>query len=125
MNDIARTNESVRIGTAERERAAEALGEHLAAGRLDPDEYADRVGRAYAARTASDLQPLFRDLPANRPEPGPRPRRRIDPRMIVLVLVVAACVAWVAVLRVPPFFVFPLLWIFVALRGGRRFARRW
>jgi hypothetical protein len=125
MSDIARTNESVRIGTAERERAAEALGEHLAAGRLDPDEYADRVSHAYAARTASDLEPLFRDLPSARPEPAPRARRHIDPRVIVLVLAVAACVAWVAVLRVPPFFVFPLLWVFVVLRGGRRFARRW
>jgi TM2 domain-containing membrane protein YozV len=53
----------VRIGHAEREAAVRALGEHYAEGRLDHDEYDQRVAAAYAARTAGDLAPLFKDLP--------------------------------------------------------------
>ncbi len=55
--------DGVRIGNAEREAATAELGRHLEAGRLDPDEYADRVTRASAARTQGELDPLFSDLP--------------------------------------------------------------
>jgi hypothetical protein len=54
---------TVRIGYAEREAAVAALGEHLAAGRLDPDEYSSRVEAATAARSRAELVPLFADLP--------------------------------------------------------------
>jgi uncharacterized membrane protein len=60
----------MRIGDAEREAAVEALGEHFAAGRLTKDEYDERAERAWAARTSSQLYPLFADLP--RPQ-GRRP----------------------------------------------------
>jgi len=119
----------VRIGHAERERAVASLGEHFAAGRLDADEYADRVGTAFAARTEDDLTPLFADLPSARPVPpadtGRRrwPDERMPIRLVLGVLVVVACIAWVAVLHVPPFFLFPLVWFTVA-RGGRRRYRR-
>ena len=53
----------MRIGDAEREAAVEALGEHFAAGRLTKDEYDERAAVAWAARTNSDLWPLFLDLP--------------------------------------------------------------
>ncbi len=71
---------SPRIGTAERQEAMDALDAHLNAGRLDPDEYGERVGRASVARTVADLEPLFVDLPAphapssvSRSQPGPPP----------------------------------------------------
>ncbi|MFB9385667.1 DUF1707 domain-containing protein [Pseudonocardia petroleophila] len=53
----------LRVGHADREWAVAELGEHLAQGRLDPDEYADRAGAAYAARTRDELDVLFADLP--------------------------------------------------------------
>ncbi len=56
----------IRIGDAERDAAVTALGEHYAAGRLTKDEFDERSARAYAARTRSELWPLFTDLP--RPE---------------------------------------------------------
>ena len=59
---------SIRIGTAEREAAIAALGDHLSAGRLDIDEYADRSAQASLARTRDELVGLFADLP----EPHPR-----------------------------------------------------
>ncbi|HEY7050347.1 MAG TPA: DUF1707 domain-containing protein [Jatrophihabitantaceae bacterium] len=110
----------LRIGTAEREQAAADLSEHLAAGRLSTEEFDERVQRAYAARTATDLEPLFRDLPDLHPAPAPRQRRDLRPLLILLVVV--AVIAWVAFLRVPPFFIFPLFWIFFASRrfGGPR-----
>jgi hypothetical protein len=53
----------IRIGTAEREAALKALADHMSAGRLDPDEYGDRVALASGARFAGELEPLFADLP--------------------------------------------------------------
>ena len=55
---------SIRIGTAEREQAVKALGEHFAQGRLEPAEFEERMTAAYAARTASELDRLFDDLPS-------------------------------------------------------------
>jgi len=55
---------SIRVGDAERQEVVAALGEHVAAGRLDLGEYDERVVAAYAARTRADLAPLLADLPA-------------------------------------------------------------
>jgi Domain of unknown function (DUF1707) len=60
----------IRIGYAERSAAQEALDEHLTAGRLDPDEYADRYAAAEIARTQAELDALFTDLPAPHPSSG-------------------------------------------------------
>jgi hypothetical protein len=62
---------STRIGTAEREAAQRALQEHLNAGRLQVNEYAERSAQAADATTASEIAVLFTDLPAPRPKlPG-------------------------------------------------------
>lgn len=66
----------VRVGDAEREQAARALGEHFAVGRLDREEHDERVDAAYAARTRADLAALFRDLPQPRPGQLTAPVRR-------------------------------------------------
>jgi hypothetical protein len=61
----------IRIGTAERNAAMTALDEHLAAGRLDVEEYGERSARASTAMTAPQLAALFDDLPAPHPQlPG-------------------------------------------------------
>ena len=61
----------IRIGTAERNAAMKALDEHLAAGRLEIEEYGERSARASTAATAPQLAELFHDLPAPHPElPG-------------------------------------------------------
>lgn len=72
----------VRIGDADRERATSELARHYADGRLDHDEYTERLDAVWTARTREDLQTLFLDLP--RPS-GPvrpatsRPARTIWP----------------------------------------------
>ena len=57
-----------RIGDAERDSAAELLREHMAQGRLSPEEFDERIDAALKAKLASDLDPLFSDLPG--PHPG-------------------------------------------------------
>lgn len=58
----------LRIGDTERDDALRALGDHLAGGRLDAEEYGDRAARVTAARTRGELTALFTDLP----QPHPR-----------------------------------------------------
>jgi hypothetical protein len=57
----------IRIGTAERTAAMKALDEHLAAGRLQIEEYGERSALAVNATTAPQLAALFEDLPAPHP----------------------------------------------------------
>ena len=59
-----------RIGDAERDSAAELLREHMAQGRLSAEEFDERIDAALKARVASDLDPLFSDLPGPRPGQG-------------------------------------------------------
>jgi hypothetical protein len=54
---------SVRIGTPERDVAVAALDAHWHAGRLDPGEHERRTTLAKAARTRTELDALFADLP--------------------------------------------------------------
>jgi hypothetical protein len=56
--------DGLRVGTTEREAAVAALGEHLAEGRLELEEYERRAGAAIEARTYADLRRLFVDLPS-------------------------------------------------------------
>ncbi|WP_240135614.1 DUF1707 domain-containing protein [Streptomyces sp. MUM 178J] len=54
----------MRASDAERERVAERLRDAVAEGRLDMEEFEERLDAAYKARTHGDLEPLVRDLPA-------------------------------------------------------------
>ncbi|MEV6166286.1 DUF1707 domain-containing protein [Streptomyces sp. NPDC052052] len=54
----------MRASDAERERVAEALREAVAEGRLEMDEFEQRLEATYKARTHGELEPLVRDLPA-------------------------------------------------------------
>src|SRR3954468_3369104 len=67
----------IRIGDAEREAAVTALGEHYGAVRLTKEEFDERAGIAWTAKTNSTLWPLFADLP--RPQAGPRPTQSTSP----------------------------------------------
>ncbi len=92
----------LRVSDSEREAAAAELREHFAAGRLTDDELSERLGAAYAARTAGDLASVRADLPAPRAQlatTGPRAlaRRRVYHDMGIVGLVDVGCVAtWAA-----------------------------
>jgi DUF1707 SHOCT-like domain len=61
----------IRVSDAERDLAVAELGEHFQAGRLTQDEFDDRSGRALQARTGTDLNGLFTDLPHHARLPVP------------------------------------------------------
>jgi hypothetical protein len=68
-------DEHLRIGDKEREQAAAALGEHYAQGRLTTEEHSERLDRIWAAKTRSELAPVFTDLPGpGSPRPAPPPQ---------------------------------------------------
>jgi hypothetical protein len=58
--DVAR----MRAASADRQRAIDVLKAAFAEGRLDKDEYGERVVQAWASRTYGDLAALTADLPA-------------------------------------------------------------
>jgi len=60
----ARMGPSMRAAAADRERAVDVLKAGFTEGRLTQDEYNDRMGRAYAARTYGELMVLTADLPS-------------------------------------------------------------
>ncbi|GIF12292.1 uncharacterized protein DUF1707 [Actinoplanes teichomyceticus] len=65
----------MRAGDSDRQRVADQLKFALDEGRLDLNEYDERVQRAYAARTYGDLDGLLDDLPGA----VPPQRARIEP----------------------------------------------
>jgi Domain of unknown function (DUF1707) len=68
---FAMVNPAWLAGSADRERTVGVLRAAFTEGRLTQDELADRVGRAYTARTYSDLWALVADLPTGPlPYPG-------------------------------------------------------
>lgn len=55
---------SIRASDQDRDRTARLLREHHAAGRLDPEEFNERLDKVYEAKTIADLDQLTADLPA-------------------------------------------------------------
>lgn len=118
----------LRAGDRDRDGIADVLREQHLAGRLDADEFQERLDRAYAAKTLDELDELVGDLP--RPEPAARSQRagrtwpvRRLPVVPLVALVIAAVVLshghllWLAL----PLFFFvgrPLLWGTTGRRGG-------
>jgi len=94
---------TLRVGDVERDNAARALGEHFAVGRLEQDEYDQRLEAVLRARTQGDLMALFRDLPQNRAVVSSRPavvarhQRSRVPFLPVLLLLVGVAIATGAV----------------------------
>ena len=66
----------MRVGDAERNATAESLREHYAAGRLDLDEFQERLDAAFAAKTDLDLEKLTDDLPHVSAHTAPWPPSR-------------------------------------------------
>lgn len=54
---------SIRVGDSERAEMAELLGKHYGDGRLDEQEFRERIDRAMSAKTRGDLAGLLSDLP--------------------------------------------------------------
>ena len=57
---------NLRASDAEREATADRLRQHHTDGRLDTDEFQERLDRCFAAKTVGELAELTRDLPGDR-----------------------------------------------------------
>jgi hypothetical protein len=55
----------VRASDADRQRVIDALQRHTAAGRLTLDEFAERAGTVFAAKTLQELTLATADLPVD------------------------------------------------------------
>ena len=53
----------IRASDAEREYVVDVLRNHCSVGRIDLDEFSERVNRVYAARTIGELNDICSDLP--------------------------------------------------------------
>ena len=114
----------LRVGDTEREAVAGILRAQYVAGRLDSDEFEQRLERCLGAKTYADLDTLLTDFPGLEPAVS-RPRRftmwRLWPVPLLPLAVVAAIVlsgGHALFLAIPLLFFFvlrPLLW---GRRGG-------
>lgn len=80
----------VRASDEDRQRVIGVLQRHTAEGRLTLDEFSDRVGTVYAAKTFDDLRAAVADLPALAPAPAaPPPPPESHDRQLLLTFVLA------------------------------------
>lgn len=91
-------NQGMRIGDTERSAVSDVLSKHYAAGRLDDEEFNERMGQAMGAKTRGDLSGLLADLPPVEPAPGNVSRHRHGGRfgsflMLCLTVLVVGSVA--------------------------------
>jgi hypothetical protein len=145
------TTPRMRAGHTDRQAAVDGLTRHFTEGRLNPDEFDERVGKAYAATHLDELPVLFTDLPPDpsprRPESiagrsdrsgsfpadarmgrgyGPRPMPFHRPPRILVVLPVIVTLAMLFSIGAlaQGVFPFPLLWIALLLLFLARGSRR-
>jgi Domain of unknown function (DUF1707) len=119
MNDAL----GMRASDRDREQVVDRLRSAMEDGRLTTDEYVDRVGLAYQARTYADLALLDADLPVavpalatdmaqpSTPPPGPISRRRPLAGLPVLLRVLWAI--WLTAVSVNV-----AVWVLVSLPTG-------
>lgn len=112
----------LRVGDRDREAVADFLREQHLAGRLETDEFQERLDRCYAAKTYRELDELVGDLPREEARRSIRqswrwPAVAFVPLLIAAIVLSHGHLLWLAV----PLFFFvgrPLLW-----RSGGRHAR--
>ena len=103
----------LRVSDEDRERVAAEIREHFAQGRLDSDELSDRLGRAYGARTAGELDALRADLPRVPPSAAVRRTELIARRRELSRELVQHTVGGLV-----PFFVCVAVWLASGASGG-------
>jgi hypothetical protein len=93
------TEHQLRVSDADRHRLVAELDRHTAAGRLDLDEYTDRVDQAFRARTYGELAAIVADLPAVPPTDGQTSARQLVVAFLVALLALLVIGVAVAVFR--------------------------
>ena len=107
----------MRASDHDRQQVVERLRAGMEDGRLQMEEYVERVGRAYQAVTYGDLAPLDADLPALTREQRPSaPRAAATPGGVFASLPAALKVLWTIWLTVVSINV--VIWALVSATGG-------
>ena len=121
-------NPNLRASDADREATADRLRQDHTNGRLDQDEFQERLERCFAARTVGELAELTRDLPDD-PAPHRAPGRTGFGllgclRMIPIVPIILAIIAIHLIVGVASgvWVLFPILFLarFMFFRRGFR-----
>jgi hypothetical protein len=112
------TTDDVRVDNAERDAAATRLGAHLTAGRLEWDEYDQRLQAAYAAKTRGDLARLFTDLPDEQPQTGRRRASARQDRSPALAIAIAVALGFWLLMKAGLLLTFLVFFILVRVVGG-------
>lgn len=73
-----REEQHLRVSDAEREEIVAILRDQTSAGRLTLEEFEERLGETYQARTAGDLQHVLRELPVQPPATSAHPAEPTD-----------------------------------------------
>ena len=123
----------LRASDADRDATADRLRQHHTDGRIDAEEFQERLDKCFAAKTVGELAALTRDLPADSSRSGSGARAGFGLlgclRMIPIVPIILAIVAihlivgvvgglWILI----PLFLLARLTIFrggFRVRGGR------
>ena len=115
---------SLRVGDKERDAVGEILRQRHVEGRLDADEFGDRLDRCLKAKTYAELDALIADFPSENAERRrsvrrPTPRSSPLPFLILPLVLIGAIaagahLAWVAV---PLFFFFVVRPLALGARG--------
>ncbi|HEX4280695.1 MAG TPA: DUF1707 domain-containing protein [Solirubrobacteraceae bacterium] len=121
-------NPNLRASDADREATADRLRQHHTDGRLDQDEFQERLERCFAAKTVGELAELSRDLPDDpaRRRAGGRARFGLLGclRMLPIVPIILAIVALHLIIGVVGglWILIPLFFLarFMIFRGGFR-----
>lgn len=121
-------NPNLRASDADRDATADRLRKHHTDGRLDQDEFQERLDQCFAAKTLGELAELTRDLPADPARRGARSRTGFGLlsclRMIPILPIVLAIVAIHLIIGVLSglWILIPLFFLarFMMFRGGFR-----
>ena len=102
-----------RVSDAERTAVADELSKHYTEGRLDQEEFDQRLNQAMAAKTYRDLAGLLQDLPqADAPVvPAAPVRRRRRTGLGKLILIVLIAIVLVSAAHAVTWMLGPVLWI--------------
>jgi hypothetical protein len=88
---------NLRASDADRDATADRLRQHHTDGRLDQDEFQERLDRCFAAKTMGELAELTRDLPADPAQRGATGRTSFGLlsclRMIPILPIIVAIIA--------------------------------
>ncbi|WP_344616031.1 DUF1707 domain-containing protein [Dactylosporangium salmoneum] len=80
----------MRASDEDRRRVITVLQRHTEAGRLTLDEFSERAGTVYSAKTMDELRGAIADLPALAPSaPAPLPPESHDGRQLLLTFALA------------------------------------